>query len=107
EPAASDIHTLQRLQDRDLALTPGQTYYVVNRTGNSFQLAATPGGSALAINPNGYTGGSHTCSVEGIDFTGVGSGSHRLVVDIGTGTGAQKFDLVSASAFAGAPSGDG
>lgn len=34
-------------------LTAGQTYYVINATANNFQIAAMPGGSAIALTNNG------------------------------------------------------
>ncbi|MFN5854484.1 MAG: hypothetical protein ACK456_01075 [Pseudanabaenaceae cyanobacterium] len=50
-------------------LTEGQTYYVVNRTATSFQLANTPGGAALSIATTGLSAtGSHKFVREGIDF---------------------------------------
>lgn len=43
------------------------TYYVVNSTGTSFSLAATPGGTAITT--SGTQSGEHTLSVRGIPLT--------------------------------------
>jgi hypothetical protein len=44
-------------------LSPGVTYYIVNASTNSFQLAATAGGSA--INTSGSQSGTHTAFASG------------------------------------------
>src|SRR5262249_3564560 len=41
-------------------LTDGQTYYVVNATTTTLQLALSPGGSAIPISCNGVTCTGHT-----------------------------------------------
>src|SRR5260221_11241948 len=75
-------HRLQKATDSPITgLADGTTYYVVNRTANSFQLAATMGGPALTISGSGHTG-THTIGVEGIDFTSAGSGRHQLTLHL-------------------------
>lgn len=54
-------------------LTVGTTYYVVNSTGSTFNLAATPGGSA--INTSGTQSGTHTISSRGIPLSALAGAS--------------------------------
>ena len=76
-------HSLTRPQDAPLpGLVDGQTYFVVNRTDTSFQLASTPGGGPIGLNTGGLTGGPHRFEVEGIDLQGAGTGVQKLVLDI-------------------------
>ena len=64
-------------------LVSGNTYYVINDTGGSFQLANSPPGTPgstmfISLNATGITGTS-TIGVEGIAFTSAGSGTQDLV----------------------------
>jgi hypothetical protein len=54
-------------------LTVGTTYYVVNSSGNIFNLAATPGGAA--INTTGTQSGTHTVSARGIPVSSLAGAS--------------------------------
>ena len=50
-PEGDVLHTLQRVQDKDLPnLVDGTVYFVVNRAAGSFQLEASVGGGAIALN---------------------------------------------------------
>ena len=80
-------------------LRDGQTYYVTNPAGNSFQLAATRGGAAIAVNAtdqvqirqrNGALantltpttrGGTHSLGTLGIDLR-AGSATQSLVMEL-------------------------
>ncbi|GEP41509.1 beta strand repeat-containing protein [Brevifollis gellanilyticus] len=53
-------------------LTAGVGYYVVNATGSNFQLAATEGGTAIALTNNGTTGTMNTAGA----ITGLLDGSY-------------------------------
>ncbi|HYU83298.1 MAG TPA: hypothetical protein VEK80_00720, partial [Kribbellaceae bacterium] len=108
-PAArSVVHTLQRDRDRPLPnLVDGRVYFAVNSTGTTFQLAATPGATPIALNPGGLTGGPHTFSREGVDLTAPGSGSQRVVIDLtATSPGTHQFVGTGVGNFVAAPSGD-
>jgi hypothetical protein len=51
---AADIHTLIKTTDLPITgLVEGQTYYVTNATGNTFQLAETPGGAPITFSADG------------------------------------------------------
>lgn len=54
-------------------LTAGTTYYVVNASGNTFNLAATAGGTA--INTTGSQSGTHTISSRGIPISSLAGAS--------------------------------
>jgi hypothetical protein len=54
-------------------LTVGATYYVVNSSGTTFNLAATPGGAA--INTTGTQSGTHTISARGIPVSSLSGAS--------------------------------
>ena len=79
------MHSLRKVGDQAIGgLTDGVTYYVVNSTANTFQLAATSGGSAIALDPtdpvthSALTGTSHI-GTEGVDLTSPGSGEQQLI----------------------------
>ena len=82
---------------------------MVNATAAGFQLAATPGGSALTLNATGISG-THTIGVEGIDFTSAGTGTQDLRIHLNTAGASGTYQLQGvggASAFLNAPPGDG
>jgi len=54
-------------------LTVGTLYYVVNSTGTTFNLAATPGGAA--INTSGTQSGAHSFSTRGVPITSLAGAS--------------------------------
>jgi len=54
-------------------LLPGTVYYVVNSTGTTFELAATPGGTP--INTSGTQSGTHTLSPRGINLVDLAGAS--------------------------------
>ena len=90
-------------------LVDGNTYYVVNDTGSSFQLAATRGGSPLTLNASGSTG-THTIGVEGIALTAAGAGTQDLVYPLSTAGASGTYRLIGAGgagAMLNAPPGDG
>ncbi len=90
-------------------LVDGNTYYVINDTASGFQLAATPGGSALPLNATNSTG-THTLGVEGVAFTSAGSGVQDLVYPLTTNGASGTYRLVGAGgagAMLNAPAGDG
>src|SRR5262249_39013934 len=65
----SVTHTLRRVADQPIGgLVDGQTYYVRDVNGNTFRLAATLGGPALALTPPPGNA-KHTLGTEGIDLT--------------------------------------
>ncbi|HUI48361.1 MAG TPA: hypothetical protein VL119_06675, partial [Acidimicrobiia bacterium] len=111
----SETFELRKISDQAIGgLTDGVTYYVINHTTNTFQLSATPGGSAIALDPTDpvthatLTGTSHI-GTEGVDLTSAGSGTQQLVIDLtSTSSGTQQLEGVGgARALAAAPSGDG
>ena len=90
-------------------LVDGNTYYVVNATATSFQLALTRGGSAQTLAARGIVG-AHTIGVEGIDFTTAGTGTQDLVFPLNTAGASGTYRLVGvggAGALLNAPPGDG
>lgn len=62
----------------------GTTYYVVNTSGYSFNLAATSGGTAINSNSNNQTG-THTVTAKATSTVASGGGSVRAVYQINTG----------------------
>ncbi len=94
--AQNNSHSLARNLS---GLTDGQTYYVINPTENSFQLAATRGGNAMLINAADSVqilqrdgavastitpvtrGGTHALGTLGIDLR-AGSGTQSLFMDL-------------------------
>ncbi|MBK7765952.1 MAG: right-handed parallel beta-helix repeat-containing protein [Sulfuritalea sp.] len=91
--AAADVsgHSLQYTGAAVLGgLVDGNTYYVINASFSSFQLAATAGGAAIDITG---TNGRHTIGREGIEVAGAGSsGQHLLEIDLtGGATGTDHF----------------
>ena len=62
-------------------LTPGVTYYVVNSTGTTFELAATPGGTP--INTSGTQSGTHTISPRGLPLSVLDGASNTPLVQNG------------------------
>jgi hypothetical protein len=108
EAAQGVLHSLRATNDEPMpGLVDGQSYFAVNRTATSFQLANSPSDSAISFNNGGLTGGSHTFAVEGINLTAAGgAGEHHLVLDIFNG-GTGLFNGVGgARGVSGAPSGD-
>ncbi|WP_392533892.1 DUF4347 domain-containing protein [Nostoc sp. C117] len=85
--AAADqnvIHTLIRASDKPISgLQDGFTYYVVNanQSAGTFQLAATPNGTAITLNATNITG-THFIGTEGVDLSGGATGSHTLHIDL-------------------------
>jgi hypothetical protein len=59
-------------------LLPGVTYYVINTLGSSFNLAATPGGTA--INTSGSQSGTHLISPRGVNMADYGYSSDVPVI---------------------------
>jgi hypothetical protein len=102
------VHSLRALNNEPLSgLTDGRSYYVVNRTGTSFQLASSAGGTPIAFSNGGVSGGSHTFAIEGLDLTASGGfGDHDLVLDIEDGATGFFDGVGGARAVTGAPSGD-
>ena len=95
-------------------LTEGQTYYVVNRTASSFQLANTVGGAAISIDVTGLSlTGSHKFVREGIDFVSGSAqplgkvGQLRLDIDSGTNGVDYLLDPSGSALTAGSNSGGG
>jgi len=62
-------------------LTPGVTYYVVNSTGTTFELAATSGGAA--INTSGTQSGVHSISPRGLPLSDLSGASNAPTVQNG------------------------
>lgn len=91
-------------------ITAGVTYYVLNPTINTFQLAATSGGAAIAT--TGTQSGAHTAYltateiIDGATVTGATSGASavitRAVLANGTWTTTPKGSLIVASVTGGA-----
>ena len=75
------VHTLRRA-DRQPILTEGQMYFVDVLNGTQFRLLDRNGN---AVTPSGTSGGTHRLVNEGIAITAAGSGTQRLVVDLGSG----------------------
>jgi large repetitive protein len=111
----ADEHDLRKVADQPIGgLQDGVTYYVDRIDADSFRLRSAPGGAVVALDAtDALTGavltGTSTLGKESVDLNNVGSGSHRLVLDItADGSGTQILDGVGgARALAGAPSGDG
>jgi len=110
-------HSLRKVSDQAIGgLADGRTYDIANSDTNAgtFKLATNAAGTNLvtltttdATSGTALTG-SHTIGTEGIDLTGTGSGSHRLVLDLTSlGSGTQTLEGIGARALIGAPSGDG
>ena len=59
-------------------LTPGTTYYVVNASGNTFNLAATVGGSAIAT--TGSQSGTHYIVPNGVNVTSLPNASDVPII---------------------------
>src|SRR5205823_5055224 len=103
-------HSLRKASDAPISgLVDGATYFVVESTttglATTVKLAASKGGSALAISGAGLTG-SHTIGIEGVDLKATGEGDQTLTIDItSAGSGTQTLQGVGgARALAGAPS---
>src|SRR5262249_53783733 len=79
------VHSLSRANDAPIAnLQDEHGYYVVGCGGpcsSFFQLSNTMGGSAIAIDNGGRTGGPHVFQTEGPDLTSTGSNDQQLVID--------------------------
>jgi hypothetical protein len=63
--------------------SPGTTYYVVNTSGYTFQLAATSGGTAIV--PTGTQSGVHTATAKATSTTASGGGTVYAMYQINTG----------------------
>jgi hypothetical protein len=59
-------------------LTPGTTYYVVNASGTTFNLATTPGGTAITT--SGTQSGTHSISPRGINISNLAGASNTPVI---------------------------
>ncbi|NBP88258.1 MAG: hypothetical protein EBU59_07080, partial [Planctomycetia bacterium] len=86
--AAQTTHAFRKPSDQALGgLVDGRTYYVRDVSTDSFRLAETTGGTAVivggSVNSVTLTGQS-TLGTEGVDLSDVGSGNHRLVLDLTT-----------------------
>ena len=64
--------------------TPGTTYYVVNASGYTFNLAATSGGTAINSTSNNQSG-THTITAKATSTVASGGGSVRALYQINTG----------------------
>ena len=64
-PTSPDIGLQDASGQSTGQLQNGQTYYVVDASASQFQLAASPGGTALFLNPSG-TSGQHELFPDGI-----------------------------------------
>jgi hypothetical protein len=64
--------------------TPGTTYYVVNASGYTFNLAATSGGAAINSTSNNQSG-IHTITAKATSTVASGGGSVRALYQINTG----------------------
>ena len=62
-------------------LTPGTVYYVVNTSGVTFQLAATPGGTPITT--TGTQSGTHTISQRGISLSTLNGASNTPIFQNG------------------------
>lgn len=82
-------------------LTAGVGYYVVNATGTTFQVAATEGGTALALSNDGSTG----TMLQGGAITGLATGSYSATfatnanVDVAAGSLSQAAVTVNSLRF--------
>lgn len=65
-------------------LVAGTTYYVVNTSGYTFQLAATSGGTAISTSGSTQTG-IHTVTAKATGTTAAGGGTVRAAYQINTG----------------------
>ncbi len=90
-------------------LEDGKTYYVRNIAGDSFQLAAAPGGAAIDSLDGATRVGTHFLGRAGLELTGQ-SGLHTLRLDLASAPGGQHLllgpDGVSLRTLSPAP-GDG
>ena len=72
-------------------LTQGNTYYVVGKSGNTFQLASTPGGSAIDFTTNGTsvtaTGAVTLSSGKNLETFGLLNASTSTMYIVANGTG--------------------
>jgi hypothetical protein len=59
-------------------LSPGTTYYVINASGNTFNLAATAGG--VAINTSGSQSGTHYIVPNGVNLTSLAGTSNCPII---------------------------
>ncbi len=76
-------------------LVDGDTYYVINATSTSFQLAATPSSTKVISLKVSKSGGIHSIGVEGIDFTGTPtSGDAYLVFPLNPQGASGTYQLV-------------
>lgn len=64
--------------------TPGTTYYVVNASGYTFNLAATSGGAAINSTSNNQSG-THTVTAKATSTVSSGGGTVRALYQINTG----------------------
>ncbi len=109
------VHSLCKVGDQPMGgLTDGITYYVVNRTVDTFQLSATAAGTAISLDPTDPVShatltGISRIGAEGVDLTATGTGEQQLAIDItAASSGTHLLEGVGgARALADAPSGDG
>ena len=59
-------------------LSPGTTYYVINASGNTANLAATPGGSAITT--SGSQSGTHYIMPNGVNITSLSGSSDAPII---------------------------
>ncbi|MHB1243985.1 MAG: beta strand repeat-containing protein, partial [Gaiellaceae bacterium] len=86
EARDADLHTVIRADKAPIGnLVDGQTYYVVNATANTFQLALTPGGTPIALDTTGLGAGvAHLIGYQGVDLAPA-SGEQELRIDVTSG----------------------
>ncbi|MHB1242915.1 MAG: beta strand repeat-containing protein, partial [Gaiellaceae bacterium] len=86
EARDGDLHTIIRADKGPIGgLVDGQTYYVVNRTDDTFQLAQTPGGTPITLDTTGLGGSvAHLIGFQGVDLAPA-SGEQELRIDVTSG----------------------
>lgn len=79
-------------------LTANTVYYVKNKTGNDFQLAATPGGAA--INTSGTQSGTHTATNKSRLLSPVGATEARITFNASFSSSTGGIDFANTGAQA-------